>query len=60
MNVGDRVKVVAIVGSPHDFMGDEGTIVKLTEVRDGVVYEMEVDFDEWFAVPFMASELEVI
>ncbi|QXV71766.1 hypothetical protein psageK4_112 [Pseudomonas phage psageK4] len=60
MNVGDRVKVVAIVGSHHDFMGDEGTIVKLTEVRDGVVYEMEVDFDEWFAVPFMASELEVI
>lgn len=60
MKIGDSVKVVDTVGSYHDFLGDEGVIVQLTELGVGSDYEVEVDFEEFPAVPFMKSELEVI
>uniref|UniRef100_A0AAU6VZD2 KOW domain-containing protein n=2 Tax=unclassified bacterial viruses TaxID=12333 RepID=A0AAU6VZD2_9VIRU len=62
MNIGDKVKVVSTVGSYHDFMGDEGVIVKFTDVGVGSEFEVEVevDFEEYNAVPFLKAELEVI
>jgi hypothetical protein len=59
MNIGDRVKVVGMVGY-HEFLGDEGVIVQLTELGIGSDFEVEVDFEEFPAVPFLKSELEVL